>query len=137
VLWALAAMVGCAAYFVMSADERDGLPPIVLAAGGLAAAAVALAALGFLGLLQITATILNLLPVPGLDGFAILEPWLPRTVRRAALPSAQYGLLLVFVVLSLPEINRAFFGAVFSLTAIGGITGGEISLAHELYRFWQ
>jgi drug/metabolite transporter (DMT)-like permease len=35
VLWSLAAMVGCATYFVMSADEDNGLPPIVLAAGGL------------------------------------------------------------------------------------------------------
>jgi drug/metabolite transporter (DMT)-like permease len=56
VLWALGAMVGCATYFVMSADERDGLPPIVLAAGGLATAAVALAALGVLGLLEMAAS---------------------------------------------------------------------------------
>jgi drug/metabolite transporter (DMT)-like permease len=56
VLWSLAAMVGCATYFVMSADERDGLPPIVLAAGGLAVATVALAALGLLGLLEMAAS---------------------------------------------------------------------------------
>ena len=36
VLWALAAMVGAAAYFVISADESNGLPPMALAAGGLA-----------------------------------------------------------------------------------------------------
>ena len=35
VLWALGAMVGCATYFIISADERHGMPPIVLAAGGL------------------------------------------------------------------------------------------------------
>ena len=35
VLWALGAMMGLAAYFVISADETNGLPPIVLAAGGL------------------------------------------------------------------------------------------------------
>ena len=32
--WALAAMVGCAIYFVLSADEGNGLPPIALAASG-------------------------------------------------------------------------------------------------------
>ena len=36
VLWALAAMVGAATYFVISADESNGLPPMALAAGGLA-----------------------------------------------------------------------------------------------------
>ena len=35
VLWALAAMVGAATYFVISADEDNGLPPMALAAGGL------------------------------------------------------------------------------------------------------
>ena len=35
VLWALGAMVGAATYFVLSADEGNGLPPLALAAGGL------------------------------------------------------------------------------------------------------
>lgn len=35
VLWALGAMVGAASYFVISADEGNGLPGISLAAGGL------------------------------------------------------------------------------------------------------
>ena len=34
-LWALGAMVGAATYFVISADEDNGMPPMVLAAGGL------------------------------------------------------------------------------------------------------
>lgn len=35
-------------------------------------------ALAFLALLQVTAAILNFLPVPGLDGYGVLEPWLSR-----------------------------------------------------------
>src|SRR3954447_6459850 len=35
VLWALAAMVGAAVYFVISADQGNGLEPLVLAWGGL------------------------------------------------------------------------------------------------------
>ena len=53
VLWALAAMVGAAAYFVISADESKGLPPLVLAGGGLVVGAVALALLGVVGLLPL------------------------------------------------------------------------------------
>ena len=49
--WALAAMVGATVYFIISADTSNPLPPISLAASGLAVAAVALgvaAAIGFL-----------------------------------------------------------------------------------------
>ena len=35
VLWALGAMVGCATYFVINADDDTGLPPLVLASSGL------------------------------------------------------------------------------------------------------
>ncbi|MCL3860824.1 EamA family transporter [Actinotalea sp. K2] len=51
VLWALGAMVGAAAYFVISADEDNGLPPMVLAAGGLAVGTATLGLLGAVGLL--------------------------------------------------------------------------------------
>lgn len=51
VLWALAAMVGAAAYFVISADESNGIPPMALAAGGLVTGTAALALLGVVGLL--------------------------------------------------------------------------------------
>jgi drug/metabolite transporter (DMT)-like permease len=56
VLWALGAMVGCAAYFVMSGDEDNHLPPLALAAAGLVVAALALALLGLVGLLDMTAS---------------------------------------------------------------------------------
>lgn len=49
-LWALGAMAGAAVYFVLSADESHGLPPLVLAGGGLVAAAVVLGVLGLVGL---------------------------------------------------------------------------------------
>ena len=56
VLWSLAAMVGCAMYFVMSADEDNGLPPLALAAGGMVVGALSLAALGAVGLLEMAAS---------------------------------------------------------------------------------
>jgi drug/metabolite transporter (DMT)-like permease len=56
VLWALGAMVGCAFFFVVSAGEGNGLPPIVLAAGGLVVGAVGLAIAGALGLVEMSAS---------------------------------------------------------------------------------
>ena len=49
VLWALGAMMGLAGYFVISADETNGLPPIVLAAGGLIVGALTLVVAGVAG----------------------------------------------------------------------------------------
>lgn len=54
VLWALLAMVGAATYFVLSAQEGNGLPPLVLAAAGMVVGAVSLLALGAVGLLEMS-----------------------------------------------------------------------------------
>jgi drug/metabolite transporter (DMT)-like permease len=55
VLWALGGMVGCAFFFVVSAGESNGLPPIVLAAGGLVVGSIALGVAGLLGVVAMTA----------------------------------------------------------------------------------
>ena len=54
VVWALLAMVGAAAYFILSANEDNGLPPIVLAAGGLVLGAIALVAAGLVGVVEMS-----------------------------------------------------------------------------------
>ncbi|MFY0409830.1 EamA family transporter [Solicola sp. PLA-1-18] len=56
VLWALGAMVGVASYFIISADTSNGLPPMVLAAGGLLVGALVLALLGVVGLMSLDAS---------------------------------------------------------------------------------
>ncbi|UMG92005.1 EamA family transporter [Nocardioides sp. TF02-7] len=56
VAWAFAAMVGAAAYFVISGDDSTGLPPISLAAGGLVVGAAVLGLLGLVGLLPMEVT---------------------------------------------------------------------------------
>ena len=54
--WALAAMVGAASYFLISADDSTGLPPLALAAGGLTVGGLALGLLGLVGALPLRAT---------------------------------------------------------------------------------
>ncbi|MGJ5694084.1 site-2 protease family protein, partial [Streptomyces pratensis] len=56
-------------------------------------------ALAFLALLQVTAAILNFLPVPGLDGYGVIEPWLSHRVRSQVAPFAPFGLIAVFALL--------------------------------------
>jgi drug/metabolite transporter (DMT)-like permease len=57
VMWGLLAAVGLAIYFLLSAaEEEEPLPPIVMAWGGMWVGAAALAALGWSGVLSMTAT---------------------------------------------------------------------------------
>ncbi|MCC6311268.1 MAG: EamA family transporter [Trueperaceae bacterium] len=49
VVWGLVAAFGLATFFVVSADDRSGLPPIVMASGGLLVGAVVLLLAGWAG----------------------------------------------------------------------------------------
>ncbi|GAA2601138.1 site-2 protease family protein [Streptomyces axinellae] len=94
-------------------------------------------ALAFLALLQVTAALLNLLPVPGLDGFGIIEPWLSEKVRRQAEPFSNFGILIVFGCLWIPEVNGAFWTGIDSLLRTLGVSDLETFLGLEYFRFWQ
>ncbi|MFF2788105.1 site-2 protease family protein [Streptomyces sp. NPDC058049] len=94
-------------------------------------------ALAFLAMLQVSAAILNFLPVPGLDGYGVIEPWLSYRVRREMEPLAQFGLLAVFALLWIPGVNAFFFGAVDGLMSALGVTRLETDCGRELYNFWR
>jgi Zn-dependent protease len=91
----------------------------------------------FLGFLQATAAVLNLLPVPGLDGYAIIEPYLDPETRRVGEKVKPWGMLGVIVLLLyLDPLNNAFFDLV---NWICRGTGAEEILwvvGREFFRFW-
>jgi Zn-dependent protease len=91
----------------------------------------------FLAFLQVTAALLNLLPIPGLDGFGIAEPYLPRHWVARANRYGGYVFLGLIALLWIPPINRAFFDAVFNLTDLLGVDRQWIGLGNDLFRFWQ
>jgi Zn-dependent protease len=93
------------------------------------------AALAFLGFIQVVALVLNLLPVPGLDGFGIIRPWLPYSAQGLAIQYGQLGILLVFAALFfIPPISQAFFGFVLDITSVAGINRNLISIGAALMR---
>lgn len=94
-------------------------------------------ALGFLGLLQVSAALLNLLPVPGLDGYGIIEPWLSLKTRRAVEPFAPYGMLAVFIVLWQSAVNQWFFHLVYTIMSLFGVDRAYAALGSYLFHFWQ
>lgn len=94
-------------------------------------------ALAFLALLQVSAAILNFLPVPGLDGYGVIEPWLSHRVRRELAPLAPFALIGVFALLWIPEVNAFFFGVVDGVLRGLGVSDLETYCGRDLYRFWQ
>ncbi|MBF6362948.1 site-2 protease family protein [Nocardia farcinica] len=92
--------------------------------------------LAFLGFLQITATLLNLLPIPGLDGYGILEPSLSYRTRRSLDQLKPLGMLLLFALILTPTVNRPFFDAIYTICELFGVPDVWVARGAGLVRFW-
>ena len=125
VLWGLAASVGLASYFVLSARAGSALPPLVLASAGMTTGAITLLALGFVGALPMHATfgtvhvagrqVSWLLPVLGLSLVAAAVAYIsgisaarvlgPRLASFVSLTEVVFAVLAAWLLLGeLPTI---------------------------------
>lgn len=95
-------------------------------------------ALALLAFLQATALILNLLPVPGLDGFGILQAFLPEQARAALAPVAQGAMMLFLIVMvAAPQLLAPLWSAAFALCDMLSIDVDAIRTGLNLFRFWD
>jgi Zn-dependent protease len=99
--------------------------------------AVFWAGVAFLGFLQVTAVILNLLPIPGLDGYGALEPHLSPDTQRALQPVKQWGFFILLILLIAPSLNRWFFSVVFWFFDLSGVPSLLVGAGSSLTRFWS
>lgn len=95
-------------------------------------------ALAFLAFLQATALILNLLPIPGLDGFGAIRPFLPNAwaphIRRAE------GLVMIALFLLIfftPIGGRLLFGGGIALASALGVPIDAIQVGYSDFHFWR
>lgn len=95
-------------------------------------------ALALLAFLQAMALILNLLPIPGLDGFNAIRPFLPESwspyIRKAEGLAIVLLLAAVFLV---PGFGRLLFGSAAALSLSLGLDPAAISEGWRAFHFWR
>jgi len=70
-----------------------------------------MAALAFVINLNIYIVFINLLPIPSLDGYGIIEPWLPSKIRQLFGKFAQFGIwVLIGLLWFVPPVNQFLWG---------------------------
>jgi len=96
------------------------------------------AALEFLALLQFVAGILNLLPVPGFDGYGIIAPYLPRRFTAALVPYRAWLPLIAFAIIwFLPGVSRVLFDGGYALLDLAGGNRLAAGVGAGLFQFWR
>lgn len=110
VLWGLVAATGLAAYFVVSAHESHGLPPLVMATGGLVVGAVTLLLAAATGLVSLR--------------------WTPSDV---ALAGATVPWWLVVATLSLFAASFAYAAGVTANRRLGSKLASFVGLSEVLF----
>lgn len=100
--------------------------------------AMLFAALTMLAFLQATALILNLLPIPGLDGFGAIRPFLPASLTpqlRKVEGLAMVGLLLL--IFWAPGASALLFRTAASLSFALGLDLSALQTGWAAFHFWR
>lgn len=95
-------------------------------------------ALTVLAFLQAMGLILNLLPIPGLDGFGAIRPFLPAALSphiRKAEGLVMVGLLLI--IFWVPGAGAALTRAAATLSSALGLNLEALQVGWQAFHFWQ
>jgi Zn-dependent protease len=101
-------------------------------------ASLASVSLGFLLQLEISSLILNLLPVPPLDGFQAIAPWLPEDVREKMFAVSNQAIWILFLALwFIPPLNAALWNSVYFTCDLVGVDPYLGHVGWKAFRFWE
>ncbi|HXT12860.1 MAG TPA: site-2 protease family protein [Candidatus Angelobacter sp.] len=93
--------------------------------------------LGFLLQLEVGAILLNLIPVPPLDGFQAIAPWLRLDLRERLFEWSNAGQWILFLALwYVPVLNNAFWDVVNAITGFLGVDPYLGYVGFHAFRFW-
>lgn len=95
-------------------------------------------ALSFLAYLQVTAVVFNLIPLPPLDGFGIIAPFLNPGLRETIARLGGSAILIIFVLMwQVPLIGDIFGTITLFLTSTLGIPLQQVAMGYQLFFFWK
>jgi len=93
--------------------------------------------LSFLAFLQVSAAVLNLIPLPPFDGYGALEPYLPENTRASV---AKFRDLIPWAVFFLlwyvPQVYETFWAAVGWGSSALGVQLDLVTRGLRDFRFW-
>jgi Zn-dependent protease len=94
--------------------------------------------LAFLIQLEISSVLLCLLPIPPLDGFRAISPWLPReTVDRLLAHSDSFIWGLFLILWYVPAANHGFWSVVSAAANALNIDSYLAFLGRREFQFWR
>lgn len=97
-----------------------------------------LVGLSYLALLQIVTFVLNILPVPGLDGYGAIEPYLPPNAREMGAKARPWAPFVLFALLfAVPQVNNLLWKASFALFDTVGGSSLAARLGLQTFMFWK
>jgi Zn-dependent protease len=95
-------------------------------------------ALTLLAFFQAMALILNLLPIPGLDGFNAIRPFLPASVAPQIRKAEGLAMVLILLcVFLLPQAGGFLFRAAAGLSLSLGLDPDAIGDGWRAFHFWR
>ncbi len=95
-------------------------------------------ALSYFGFLQVCATVFNMLPVPGFDGFGILAPFFSWEFREKAMSMSRMFYMIIFLLMwKVDSVSGAFFGVCFNVSQLLGINNSLVFNGMDEFRFWD
>jgi Zn-dependent protease len=91
----------------------------------------------FLAFLQITAVVLNLIPLPPFDGFGAIEPYLPMNIRmKLAQAQGMLSWVVILLLWQVPFVGNMFWGLIFFLAQLTGLPLKLVGLGSNQFKFW-
>ncbi|MBI5932287.1 MAG: site-2 protease family protein [Chloroflexi bacterium] len=94
--------------------------------------------IAFLAFLQLSALVLNLIPLPPFDGYGILEPFLSDATRDKVNSMRLYITLFVFLALwNIPFVSQLLWGQVGNLAYMLSLPSDLIQAGYDRFLFWR
>lgn len=94
--------------------------------------------LSFLLVLQISAVLFNLIPLPPFDGYNALEPFLHPAIRMQVDRFRDMAIWIILLMFwFVPVVANMFWGTVFMVSTFLGVDWDLVISGLERFRFWE